>query len=404
MKPGRIVVAMVALVITTLMGAGAAQAAGLADSPWPMFQGSAQHTGRSTSTGPSSPALKWLVNVEGMPGSPAIGADGTIYVGSMNTDLYAVNPDGSVKWAVSPTASSITASPAIGPDGTIYCIDAASTLVAMNPDGTAEWFLELGESTGGDGSPSVGADGTVYVISGDSDLYAISPAGTVKWTRRIGDACVSTPALAADGTICINDDGLYSLSRSGAVRWRHRPDTLFSSVSPVIARDGTIYWRESWTFFAVTRGATKWRLSLPAPASSGLDPSPALGTDGTLYVPAPDVFAAGNQTMRAYFTRAACSVSLKLSGLTNGGLKLGKRVTATGTVKPAAAAVTLTVQRRVGTTWVRVKTAVGKVDGAGGYSWGYKPGRRGAYRVRANVAQTPTTKAATSPWRNFVVR
>ena len=31
--------------------------------------------------------------------SPAIGADGTIYVGSQDYNLYAINPDGTQRWA-----------------------------------------------------------------------------------------------------------------------------------------------------------------------------------------------------------------------------------------------------------------------------------------------------------------
>ena len=30
--------------------------------------------------------------------SPAIGSDGTIYIGSKDYNLYAINPDGSLKW------------------------------------------------------------------------------------------------------------------------------------------------------------------------------------------------------------------------------------------------------------------------------------------------------------------
>ncbi|MDN5325305.1 MAG: hypothetical protein PWP02_1024, partial [Thermosipho sp. (in: thermotogales)] len=48
--------------------------------------------------------------------SPAIGADGTIYVGSDDDYLYAINPDGSLKWKI----YGINNSPAIDSDGTIY--------------------------------------------------------------------------------------------------------------------------------------------------------------------------------------------------------------------------------------------------------------------------------------------
>ena len=51
--------------------------------------------------------------------SPAIGSDGTIYVGSYDINLYAINPDGSKKWEFDTLAGVVT-SPAIGSDGTIY--------------------------------------------------------------------------------------------------------------------------------------------------------------------------------------------------------------------------------------------------------------------------------------------
>ncbi|MDB4805128.1 immunoglobulin domain-containing protein, partial [bacterium] len=51
--------------------------------------------------------------------SPAIGSDGTIYVGSNSGNLYAINPDGTQKWAFE-TGGGVSSSPAIGSDGTIY--------------------------------------------------------------------------------------------------------------------------------------------------------------------------------------------------------------------------------------------------------------------------------------------
>jgi len=59
---------------------------------------------------------------DGIVTSPAIGSDGTIYVGtySNNGQLYAVNPNGTLKWKTDFIGESIYASPAIGSDGTIY--------------------------------------------------------------------------------------------------------------------------------------------------------------------------------------------------------------------------------------------------------------------------------------------
>ena len=77
------------------------QTEGLAESPWPMFQHDAQHTGRSPFVGPETNVLKWSFATGGAFGnlsSTAIGLDGTIYAGSQDEKLYAINPDGSLKW------------------------------------------------------------------------------------------------------------------------------------------------------------------------------------------------------------------------------------------------------------------------------------------------------------------
>ena len=53
--------------------------------------------------------------------SPSIGSDGTIYVASRDSNLYAFNPDSArrKKWAYK-TGSDVMSSPAIGSDGTLY--------------------------------------------------------------------------------------------------------------------------------------------------------------------------------------------------------------------------------------------------------------------------------------------
>jgi outer membrane protein assembly factor BamB len=91
-----------------------------ADSPWPMFRQNPQRTGRSPYSGPEVPYQKWSFTTGSyVSSSPAIGADGTIYVGSDDYNLYAINPDGSQKWSFT-TGYMVLSSPAIGADGTIY--------------------------------------------------------------------------------------------------------------------------------------------------------------------------------------------------------------------------------------------------------------------------------------------
>ena len=50
-------------------------------------------------------------------------------------NLYAFNPDGTQKW-VFPTGGIVTSSPALGADGTVYVGSHDNNFYAINPDGT----------------------------------------------------------------------------------------------------------------------------------------------------------------------------------------------------------------------------------------------------------------------------
>jgi outer membrane protein assembly factor BamB len=87
--------------------------------------------------------LRWRFETgDGVYSSPAIGSDGTIYVGSFDHNLYAINADGSLKWKFE-TGGTVKFSPAIGSDGTIYVILRMLSL-CHKPGGTLKWKLETG--------------------------------------------------------------------------------------------------------------------------------------------------------------------------------------------------------------------------------------------------------------------
>lgn len=144
---------------------------GLADTPWPMRGYDPRHTGRSPYLGVQTPTEKWEFLI-GNPirSSPAIASDGTIYVGSRDNKLYAINPDGTKKWEFW-AGNDTNSSPAIGADGTIYVSAINNRLYAINPDGTKKWEFVTGDEIYS--SPAIGADGTIYVGSDDGKLYAV---------------------------------------------------------------------------------------------------------------------------------------------------------------------------------------------------------------------------------------
>ena len=214
--------------------------------------------------------------------SPAIGPDSTIYVGSTDNYLYAVNSDGTLKWRF-PTGDVVRSSPAIAPDGTIYVGSYDNHLYAINPDGTRKWSY----LTGGDivSSPAIAADGTIYFgcKDGGGNIYAVNPDSTLKWVYSTGQDVYSSPAIAPDGTIYCGSNSryLYALNPGGSLKWSHKFSKNIQS-SPAIASDGTVYVGSDDDYlYALNPDSTlKWSVLTNGQVQS----SPAIAADGTIYV------------------------------------------------------------------------------------------------------------------------
>ncbi|UCF13712.1 MAG: PQQ-like beta-propeller repeat protein [Thermoplasmatales archaeon] len=234
--------------------------------------------------------------------SPVIGPDGTIYVGSQQYPpgettniqyegiLYAINPDGSLKWKFNSGSSGMPASPAVGHDGTVYAAGGAgqgelSYTFAFNPtNGAIKWKFKT--NLWQESSPSVGSDGTIYIGSKKGYVHALNPAnGNVIWRYQTNDGVSAIPAIGADGTIYVGswDATFYALTPEGEEIWHFEtpPSLEAISTSAAIGSDGTIYFGAgSGNFYALSPdGTEKWRLK-----ASSFSSSPAIGADGTIYV------------------------------------------------------------------------------------------------------------------------
>lgn len=63
--------------------------------------------------------------------SPAVGEDGTIYVGSSDQKVFALTPESDLLWTYSLQGSASRGSPVIGMDATLYIVDKAGKLYAL---------------------------------------------------------------------------------------------------------------------------------------------------------------------------------------------------------------------------------------------------------------------------------
>jgi outer membrane protein assembly factor BamB len=127
--------------------------------------------------------------------------------------LHAIAPNGSEKWNFT-TGDVISSTPAIGADGTVYVGSDDGNLYAINSaDGSEKWQFQTGSAVVS--SPAIGSDGTIYIGSGFSNygaILAIRPDGSERWSYSTNGPVYSSPAIVADGTVYFgsNNGGLYA--------------------------------------------------------------------------------------------------------------------------------------------------------------------------------------------------
>lgn len=233
-------------------------------------------------------------------GSPAIGTDGTVYVGSTNGRLYAlVNGStnefaGRIKWSFGgvTTNQPFNSSPAISPTGVIYagCYD--SNLYAIASSGAMIWRTNLGDKIFS--SPALATDGTIYVGCDNGKFYAVNPNGTVKWSVTTGGSLRSSPAVALNGTVyfgsMVGTNNLYALNPTNGAALSGWPVTIPSGVysSPAIGSDGGVFvgGLDGKVYAVNTNGTAKsgW----PVTTGGAVYSSPAIASNGVVYVGSTD--------------------------------------------------------------------------------------------------------------------
>ena len=235
-----------------------------------------------------APLKKWEFKTDGWVYSPAIGSDGTIYVGTKSNYFYSVNPNGTEKWRFE-GGDAMGSSPVIGPDGTIYMGSWDNYLYALNPDGSLKWKFETGD--GIESTISIASDGTIYVGSTDNYLYAINPDGTKKWQFKTGGRIHISTAIGKDGTIYVGsgDNYLYAVNPDGTEKWKLKYTDGYNDSSPAIGSDGTIYigsraYPVGYLYAINPDGTEKWKFRTQGTEHS----SPSIGPDGTIYIGSKD--------------------------------------------------------------------------------------------------------------------
>lgn len=232
-------------------------------------------------------------------------------VGASDPLTVQVSPreqQGRIKWVFTCDSYYVDHRVGIGPDGTVYAQDTEAIVYALSPDGGLRWLRDLGAvGVGGEGSEgpvAVGEDGTIFVGVNPggptAQIVALNPDGSTRWTYTRDDTqgLIGGPGVGADGNVyavfdLVNSAVVSLRPEDGSVRWTHAGD-------PILAEHGQrgmeIGFASDRLYVAFDEGSVHHTpliygfsysgSQLFAVPSAGESSDPVVASDDSFYLPA----------------------------------------------------------------------------------------------------------------------
>lgn len=261
--------------------------------------------------------------------SVSLGTDGTIYIALYDSNFYALNADGSVKWSrrlinhVSPAIDN-QEQIYVGKD-TVYCIKKDGNLawkfvdvnltgellrrivlgkrhiycgfldkgiLALDYLGHKQWFYELDYQNFLQYGILLDEEENLYFKTNDNNIRSVDKNGSLRWTGNVGIICgMSEPVLRGDYLYFGSFGGVFKLDKKTGTQittLAALPQGWYvnSYTSPLIDDNGTIYIGSGYGgLTAVTKDGDKlWEIAIPQADQTEFWGYIGLSPEGTLYI------------------------------------------------------------------------------------------------------------------------
>ena len=164
--------------------------------------------------------LAWRSFVGGsIKGAPAVTKD-TVYVGSTDSNLYALNrSNGRVKWSFT-TGAEVMCRPLVVGD-TVYFGSGDGKLYAVSTNGKLKWTFPTKEAVY---SSPIYTDGMILFGSNDSNFYAVdAQTGRQRWVFEDAECTIPSKAFVDGGAVYFAawDAYMYAVDiKTGKLKWK----------------------------------------------------------------------------------------------------------------------------------------------------------------------------------------
>ena len=236
----------------------------------------------------SNGRVNWRFRMNGPYSSvrPVIASDGTVYSIDVFGHLYALQPNGALKWLVRGAGDKGVA---VDPTGNVY-VASESFIKAFNPNGTNKWTFTQNPRAMINLGVGVGPDGNIYSVGTEGmGVFSLTPAGTLRWTspesyaRPIVD--YAEIVFGSNGSqqqlYFYANNHLRGLTLGGLPVFTvpdSLPAQLRAGLQPAVAPDRSVH--TMLTAFSPS-GSPLW--SFPTPYSLNVFTPPDIGSDGIHY-------------------------------------------------------------------------------------------------------------------------
>lgn len=205
---------------------------------WAASGRDAYDTHWSQGIGPRDPVIEWVFEDRaGFVGGPVVSEDGSVYIASLASVLYALDPQGKVSWRVDLPATPV-GTPALSQSGDVYLTDTAGGLARVSPQGEVRWHFLPEQAAPATTGPVVSPSGNIYYTQGIR-IQAVSSEGKALWQVQptADNPPTVSPRLSPDGDLLFVGNAILDAGDGSAVNL----DALGAVDQYFVGADGEMY-------------------------------------------------------------------------------------------------------------------------------------------------------------------